>query len=763
MAKISTAAQKSNPENWGLHVNPEDTLLDGVLEYAEGGIPVFPCNPDKKPVTAHGFKDATTDERQIRAWWQKWPRAMIGIPTGVKSGIDVLDLDVKPEEYIDGHEFVPNWADLSPIVVETPSGGHHVYFQSEGKVRCSTDAIAPGVDTRGEGGYVIAAPSRNKDGEYLKLCLGFEELPRFPTELLEKLGSQYVGPGGAEPEADPKLIAAAMKVIPNTDLGWDEWKKFGMAIWRATGGTSEGFAIFDEWSRKSAKYDANNTRREWDAITRSPPSRIGAGTIFYHANAADPTWTTVILPTGAPVPAAEAFIRAYYLKEEAQLLRYYRGAFYRWTGTHYREYFDEDLESDLYKFLNVALTRGRDGAVKPYNPTKTKVAEIVHALKRGCLIQREWRTPCWLGSDEEYRPADDLVACRNGILNVKTRELRPHDPSFFTINCMPLDYDPGAPKPTRWLQFLEELWPTLNQERHYDHEAEQTLQEIFGYLLTPDTSQQKIFLVIGPPRGGKGTIAHVLERLLGEENCVFPTLASMSGEFGKWPLIDKKLAIITDARIGSNADTHRIAELLLSISGGDKQTINRKNQPFWTGHLYVRFLITTNVLPAIRDSSGTIATRYILLKLTESFLGREDLTLKDALASEMGGILNWALDGLDRLRERGYFQMPTSSQESIRELEDAAEPLRGFLREWCTCDPNASVNVKALYQTYRAWAEDAGQKIMARAWFGRALRDQIPTLTTSEVGQRRIYVGVGLSEYGQKRFDALMDEKGRGR
>jgi putative DNA primase/helicase len=180
-----------------------------------------------------------------------------------------------------------------------------------------------------------------------------------------------------------------------------------------------------------------------------------------------------------------------------------------------------------------------------------------------------------------YEPATDLVACRNGVLHLVTRELQPHDPLFFTTNCLPLDYEATAPKPKRWLQFLAEIWPE-DKDGYYDQEAEDTLQEIFGYLLTPDTRQQKIFLVIGPPRSGKGTIVHTLVRLLGEENCVFPsrriffgqlaqpnyrvehvltTLSSLAGEFGRWPLIDKKLAAITDARISSRADTHRIAEL----------------------------------------------------------------------------------------------------------------------------------------------------------------------------------------------------------
>jgi putative DNA primase/helicase len=377
------------------------------------------------------------------------------------------------------------------------------------------------------------------------------------------------------------------------------------------------------------------------------------------------------------------------------------------------------------------------------------------------LVSRDWDLPCWLGTPE-YTPAANLVACRNGILNLETRELRPLDPLFFTTNVMPLDYDANAPQPERWQQFLTELWP--GNKTNFDAEAESTLQDIFGYMLTADTRQQKIFLILGPGRSGKGTIVWVLVQLLGEDNCAFPTLSGLSGEFGRWPLIDKRLAVITDARISSRADTHKIAELLLSISGGDPQTINRKNQAFWNGLLNVRFLITTNVLPGIRDASGTIATRYVLLKLTESFLGKEDLELKTKLAPEMPGILNWALDGLDRLREYGSFITPASSKDSIRDLEDAAEPVQAFLRDWCVSGPAQRVPVKELYRAFRAWAEETGQRLLARQVFGAALHGQLPKLKTGgRHGVNRAYLGVALSEEGQEQFEAVMAEKGRRR
>ncbi len=89
--------------------------------------------------------------------------------------------------------------------------------------------------------------------------------------------------------ADPLDIAAALAVIPNPDVGWDEWNsKIAMAAWRASGGRA--FPAFDAWSQKSPKYNAKNTRNRWDHITKYPPDRIGAGTLFYLAKQARPDW-----------------------------------------------------------------------------------------------------------------------------------------------------------------------------------------------------------------------------------------------------------------------------------------------------------------------------------------------------------------------------------------------------------------------------------------------------------------------------------------
>jgi hypothetical protein len=93
-----------------------------------------------------------------------------------------------------------------------------------------------------------------------------------------------------EPLAAMSRVGAAVRVIPNDDLEWDDWNRIGMAIWAATSGSAEGFEVFDAWSSKSSKYDARATSKKWSGYVRSPPTRIGFGTLKYLADQADPTW-----------------------------------------------------------------------------------------------------------------------------------------------------------------------------------------------------------------------------------------------------------------------------------------------------------------------------------------------------------------------------------------------------------------------------------------------------------------------------------------
>jgi hypothetical protein len=152
--------------------NTAPSELDAALDYARRGTPVFPTNPlDKKPLTPNGFKDATTNETQIREWWQKWPNAMVAAPTGSASGMWVTDLDLDPAKNIDGMatlaQLIAQHGELpKTLMTITPRGGRHLIFtwDSNAEIRNSAGKIGPGVDVRGRGGYVCLPPSRNANG-----------------------------------------------------------------------------------------------------------------------------------------------------------------------------------------------------------------------------------------------------------------------------------------------------------------------------------------------------------------------------------------------------------------------------------------------------------------------------------------------------------------------------------------------------------------------------------------------------------------------
>lgn len=178
---------------------PCSELLSFALRYAELGYPVFPCAPGgKAPITPRGFKDATTDAAQIEAWWTEYPDANIGIPA---EGLIVIDVDGADNPWPGDPD---NSQDLARAPQSlTPSGGrHHIFRQPAGKSwKNTTGAIAPKVDTRADGGYIVVPPSV-VDGKAYRWAPTMEidappgELPEPPDWLaaqLDEMGTYAEG------------------------------------------------------------------------------------------------------------------------------------------------------------------------------------------------------------------------------------------------------------------------------------------------------------------------------------------------------------------------------------------------------------------------------------------------------------------------------------------------------------------------------------------------------------------------------------------
>lgn len=455
--------------------------------------------------------------------------------------------------------------------------------------------------------------------------------------------------------------------------------------------------------------------------------------------------TIEVPPPSRPMEVARAFVSARYTTGDQKLvLRDHRGDFYLWDGTCYPEIDRRDIRGAAYKFLEHAEYLDDDGMkVKPFAPTRRKVDDLVDALRAVTLLDSRLEAPCWSDGRTDL-PATEMVAMRNGLLHIPTRTLHPHTPAFFSHHALSFDYLDDCGPPNRWLSFLAELWP-------HDPSSISALQEVSGYLLGGDTSQQKIPLIVGPKRGGKGTYARVLTGLLGQHNVAAPTLASLATNFGLSPLIGKPVAIVSDARISGRSDAKVVVERLLSISGEDSLTIDRKYKEPWTGRLPTRFLVLTNELPKLTDSSGALASRFVIFCLTESFYGRENPELTTELLTEASAIFNWSLEGLDRLIARGYFVSPQSGQDAIQQLEDLSSPVSAFVRDECVVEGDQAVTVEALWTSWKSWCESANQHPGTKATFGRDLRAAVPTVerirAATDDSRTYRYRGLGLREH----------------
>jgi hypothetical protein len=214
-------------------------LLEAALRHAHAGRPVLPCNPrTKAPTIPGGFKAATVDAVKLAEWFDTAEPPMLAIPTGIVTGLVVLDVDapIGLESLLDlehEHGRLPGTASVT-----TPRGGEHRYFRHPGgRVPCSAGLIATGIDLRADGGYVILPPSRSPAGRYeveveaplapmpewlLTLALGTgrrietaptQECPRIPVGRRHAALVSFAGKLRAMGCCEEVLVAAGLALL----------------------------------------------------------------------------------------------------------------------------------------------------------------------------------------------------------------------------------------------------------------------------------------------------------------------------------------------------------------------------------------------------------------------------------------------------------------------------------------------------------------------------------------------------------------------
>lgn len=409
----------------------------------------------------------------------------------------------------------------------------------------------------------------------------------------------------------------------------------------------------------------------------------------------------------------------------------WRDEFHIWRGTRYVTMPNAEFRRGVLSWL--------DGQVRGIRPKHA--VEVTECAASRVLLPGVHEEPLWLGSTGGPANAADWLSVKNGILDLRSGQLLPHSPLWFSRTALPFAYDSRAAC-DHWLQFLDEV---LDR----DEERIELIQQWFGLCLTNDTRFHAILLLQGPRRSGKSTLLRILRAMVGDDNVCSPRLTTLGEPFGLMGLLGKRVAICPDAHVGHGDNALGVLEILKGISGEDAIEVMRKHLPPITVRLNVRFALAVNELPRFGDGANALLSRLLIVPFRQTFEGREDRHLESRLLTELPGILNWALEGLRDLRAHGSFVIPAASDEVREDFGRMSSPVEAFLVDACVEGPSENVTRDELYCAYRSWCSDVGHAPMSREVFGGRLKLVKPRLETRNArygpGRKRMYAGLGLN------------------
>lgn len=232
---------------------------------------IFPCGPDKAPLIKDWQKKATRDPATFAHWQAQGARAW-GIPCGADNDLFVIDLDVDKATGdrigADSLLSMQRYAWLyDHAYVATPSGGRHIYCQHFNGARNSTSKIGPKIDTRGEGGYVIAPGSVTAGGLYVGSVS--EPRPVVPVGLRAMLLQQKPVPAGIATRIAPQGEVDELLMHIPADCPYADWVSVLMALHERYGGSEEGLDLADRWSATGVKYRRGEVAAKWRSFKRS--------------------------------------------------------------------------------------------------------------------------------------------------------------------------------------------------------------------------------------------------------------------------------------------------------------------------------------------------------------------------------------------------------------------------------------------------------------------------------------------------------------
>jgi putative DNA primase/helicase len=260
---------------------------------------------------------------------------------------------------------------------------------------------------------------------------------------------------------------------------------------------------------------------------------------------------------------------------------------------------------------------------------------------------------------------------------------------------VPYEYDPSA-RPTIWDYFLRNTVPT----------AAHFLQEFAGYALTTEMVHELAVWLFGPPGSGKSTFIAGLAAMLGHRAGILGLADLERSRFTLADLPGKTLVVASEQPSSYLASTNT----LNAIISGEPIQVERKYRDPFTVMPRAKVCWAMNELPRVADANSGLFRRVKVVTFLKLAEGQQDPEIKRHIEQEGAGILNWALEGLRRFKERGYFEVPTGVEDATKQFRENNDVPALFIDDRCVRGTDFEIPAAKLYREYKYWCEENGHR-----------------------------------------------------
>lgn len=721
------------------------TLLEEAAKYAAYGWRILPIHsidadgvctcgkvecsaPGKHPRTFQGSKDASSDPEVVRRWWQQWPTANIGLACGRESGVFVVDIDPRHG----GFESIDEWEENreegplpETLIARSGGGGKHLIFKwpQDGPVP-GRNPWLPGIEIKAEGGYVVLPPSNHISGGKYQWANEAQPVDA-PGDLLASIRT---GSRTSKPALPP--AKDILKGVPEGQRD-DVLFRHACQLRRRGYEMEHAMVIILEAAR-------NSTPPFAEAEARKKVEQAWK----YGGDEDD-------LPIGASL---ESDSESRHLSDDGNAHRLvdqhgrdirYVGAWgwLVWDGCRWLR--DEtgvatalarETVQTIYQEALEEEDKARRKAVNAW-AFRSEAAARIEAMVRLARADRK------IAVEPEVFDADPWqLNCPNGVLDLRTGDLRPHKRDDMLTKVTGVRYNPEAACP-RWMSFLEKIMP--------DEEVREFLRRAVGYSLSGITREKIMIMLHGTGDNGKTVFLETVRAVMGDYAMGTPSATLVNR---KADAIPNDVARLRGARFVTASETREGAQLasefIKEITGGDKITARFMRAEWFEFTPEFKLWLATNHPPVITDFGDAIWRRMRLIPFTVAVPKAEQIprdVLLEGFMQEAAGILNWAVAGCLAWQNDGLKE-PTAVMLATETYRDDMDWFGEFIHECCVAEESAITPTMNLYDVFRRWSLMRGDtKPWSVGSFGRQLKQRGFAPGRTRTGEKGFH-GIQLRE-----------------